>query len=204
MQINLNINKYNETAFCIGNAESRDGYDLESLRDHGLILGCNGLYRDFSPDLLVSVDKAIEDEIRTNYSGKWVYRHTYDRVFRIGNKEIKDKLYACGSTTAYLAIELGRTQLYFMGHDFNRVDEPQRRNNIYNGTANYKKASDEPCHYQNFISQFQEIINNNPQATFIFVNNNQKDVFNNSCNVEYVTYSEFKGELNDKKFKPKK
>ena len=50
-------------AFCIGNGESRKGFDLEQLRPHGKIYGCNGLYRDFTPDVLCSVDGPMMHEI---------------------------------------------------------------------------------------------------------------------------------------------
>ena len=50
-------------AFCIGNGESRKGFDLEQLRPHGKIYGCNALYRDFTPDVLVAVDHGICHEI---------------------------------------------------------------------------------------------------------------------------------------------
>ena len=49
--------------FCIGNGESRQGFDLEKLRPHGKIYGCNGLYRDFTPDVLCSVDGQMMHEI---------------------------------------------------------------------------------------------------------------------------------------------
>ena len=49
--------------FCIGNGTSRDGFDLERLRTHGLIYGCNALYRDFTPDVLCAVDQGIMHEI---------------------------------------------------------------------------------------------------------------------------------------------
>ena len=49
--------------FCIGNGESRLGFDLERLRPLGTIIGCNALYRDFKPDALVSVDHGIMHEI---------------------------------------------------------------------------------------------------------------------------------------------
>ena len=42
--------------FCIGNGESRQGFDLEKLRQHGTIYGCNAIYRDFMPDVLTAVD----------------------------------------------------------------------------------------------------------------------------------------------------
>ena len=49
--------------FCIGNGESRQGFDLEKLRQHGKIYGCNALYRDFMPDVLTAVDHGIMHEI---------------------------------------------------------------------------------------------------------------------------------------------
>ena len=49
--------------FCIGNGESRSPIDLIRLKPHGKIYGCNGLYRDFTPDVLTSVDGGMMHEI---------------------------------------------------------------------------------------------------------------------------------------------
>ena len=49
--------------FCIGNGESRKGFDLEKLRPYGKIYGCNAIYRDFMPDVLTAVDHGIMHEI---------------------------------------------------------------------------------------------------------------------------------------------
>ena len=49
--------------FCIGNGESRKNFDLETLRPHGKIYGCNALYRDFTPDVITAVDMGIMHEI---------------------------------------------------------------------------------------------------------------------------------------------
>ena len=49
--------------FCIGNGESRKDFDLEKLRPHGKIYGCNALYRDFKPDVITAVDMGIMHEI---------------------------------------------------------------------------------------------------------------------------------------------
>ena len=45
--------------FIIGNGESRKGFDLANLRQHGTIYGCNAIYRDFMPDVLTAVDHGI-------------------------------------------------------------------------------------------------------------------------------------------------
>ena len=49
--------------FCIGNGQSRAPIDLIKLRPHGKIYGCNGLYRDFTPDVLCSVDGPMMHEV---------------------------------------------------------------------------------------------------------------------------------------------
>ena len=49
--------------FCIGNGASRKNFNLEKLRPHGKIYGCNALYRTFTPDVLTAVDHGIMHEI---------------------------------------------------------------------------------------------------------------------------------------------
>ena len=52
-----------KVVFCIGNGQTRSSVDLIKLRPHGKIYGCNGLYRDFSPDVLCSVDGPMMHEV---------------------------------------------------------------------------------------------------------------------------------------------
>ena len=60
-----------EKVFCIGNGESRAPVDLIKLRPHGKIYGCNGLYRDFTPDVLTGVDGPMMHEIyQSGYADK--------------------------------------------------------------------------------------------------------------------------------------
>jgi len=57
--------------FCIGNGESRSPIDLIKLKPHGKIYGCNGLYRDFTPDVLTSVDGPMMHEVyQSGYADK--------------------------------------------------------------------------------------------------------------------------------------
>ena len=48
-------------AYIIGNGPSRKGLDLDSLE--GTTFGCNALFRDYSPDYLISGDSTIIKEI---------------------------------------------------------------------------------------------------------------------------------------------
>ena len=60
-----------KTVFCIGNGESRAPIDLIKLRPHGKIYGCNGLYRDFKPDVLTAVDGPMMHEVyQSGYDGE--------------------------------------------------------------------------------------------------------------------------------------
>ena len=67
--------------FCIGNGESRKNFDLETLRPYGKIYGCNGLYRDFTPDVLLAMDYNICHEIyRSGYAFDHpVYLKTWEK-----------------------------------------------------------------------------------------------------------------------------
>tara|TARA_B100000287_G_scaffold383704_1_gene389669 strand:- start:264 stop:1112 length:849 start_codon:yes stop_codon:yes gene_type:complete len=70
-----------DRVFCIGNGESRKNFDLQKLKPHGKIYGCNALYRDFTPDVLCAVDMGIMHEIYN--SG---YAQNNKVVFRDWNK----------------------------------------------------------------------------------------------------------------------
>ena len=47
----------------LGNGKSRLNFDLDELSEHAITFGCNALYRDFAPDILLTVDIPITLEI---------------------------------------------------------------------------------------------------------------------------------------------
>jgi hypothetical protein len=53
-------------AFVLGNGVSRLLVDLNQLKTHGRIYGCNALYREFVPDVLISTDRAIAHTIQNS------------------------------------------------------------------------------------------------------------------------------------------
>ena len=65
--------------FCFGNGKSRVGLDLDKYKQYGTVVGCNAIYRDFTPDILVALDAPIAHEIYrsgyahhgTSYLGYW-------------------------------------------------------------------------------------------------------------------------------------
>jgi hypothetical protein len=70
---------WNDTAVCLGNGQSRSGLDLNKLKDYATVIGCNAIYRDFSPDVLIALDSRMAHEIYRNanlqkskiYLGYW-------------------------------------------------------------------------------------------------------------------------------------
>ena len=83
--------------FCIGNGQSRKNFNLEKLRPHGKIYGCNALYRTFTPDVLTAVDHGIMHEI---YHSGYCYKN--ETWFRDWNKlpaDIFESLVYSGITT---------------------------------------------------------------------------------------------------------
>ena len=50
-------------AYIIGNGPSRKDFDLNKLPATGQTYGCNALYREFAPDMLISVDPGMHNEI---------------------------------------------------------------------------------------------------------------------------------------------
>ena len=56
-------------AFVLGNGVSRQGIDLDLLKSLGTVYGCNAIYREFVPDVLISTDVPISEAIqRTGYA----------------------------------------------------------------------------------------------------------------------------------------
>jgi hypothetical protein len=82
--------------FCIGNGTSRKNFNLEKLRPHGKIYGCNALYRTFTPDVLTAVDHGIMHEIY--HSGYCQKNETWFRDWNKLPSEIYESMVYSGLT----------------------------------------------------------------------------------------------------------
>ena len=265
--------------FCIGNGESRVGFDLERLRVLGTIVGCNALHRDFTPDVICAVDHGVMHEIYHSgicnhiqgYFRDWtkipekmykmvvegnVSSKDIDLIRKEGvltennkglskefvfhgsklegvahiikkNKEVieknistgqikvswihptkdrttsltdimngKDKGWATGPSSGYVACHLGATEVFLIGHDLQSTRPTV--NNIYKGTKHYVAKENGPTPHVNWVNQWLTLFKENPDVTFYKVNRdlNLKDNVNNhvdECagtpNLFYVDYS---------------
>jgi hypothetical protein len=265
--------------FCIGNGESRVGFDLERLRVLGTIVGCNALHRDFTPDVICAVDHGVMHEIYHSgicnhiqgYFRDWtkipekmykmvvegnVSSKDIDLIRKEGvltennkglskefvfhgsklegvahiikkNKEVieknistgqikvswihptkdrttsltdimngKDKGWATGPSSGYVACHLGATEVFLVGHDLQSTKPTV--NNIYKGTKHYVAKENGPTPHVNWVNQWLTLFKENPDVTFYKVNRdlNLKDNINKHVdewagtpNLFYVDYS---------------
>jgi len=75
----MNTLTWIDTAVCLGNGQSRQGLDLKKMKDYATVIGCNAIYRDFTPDILVALDSRVSHQIYRNanlndmkvYLGYW-------------------------------------------------------------------------------------------------------------------------------------
>ena len=185
-----------KVAFIIGNGESRKPIKLDFLREQGVIYGCNALYRDFYPDILVSLDVKMTNEIfDSGYKGCHIYKDlkTKNQTFLInqnGEKVTVDKGWSSGSTAAFLAASCVEfKEIYLIGFDFFKTDFV---NNVYKGTPNYVKSNSRPISTVFFREQIKTIMKNSPYKKFIWVNDLYKKIWTDVSNYDIMKVNKFK------------
>lgn len=157
------------TAFVLGNGRSRLSIDLESLRPHGKIYGCNGLYREFTPDVLVATDYPIARAIQeSGYALKNVF-YTRRPILESGALSLKRPYqgYSSGPNAVSLACYDGAKELYMIGFDCG--SPTPYLNNVYANTEFYKTSQDKATYAGNWVKQITQICRDFPLTKFIRV-----------------------------------
>jgi hypothetical protein len=189
-------------AIIIGNGKSRLQFDLDQLKTHGVTFGCNGIYRDFSPDYLVAMDRNMVDEIIDHkaYMNSVFYTQ-YDNA--IEKKIIRDRLPInftqpisetndSGTSAVKLASGFGFTRIFMIGFDYISED-PHKLNNVYAGTKNYGPHENhihERC-YDRWRSHLKRVIMANPQVEYYRVNLNNYEPNIRLTNYHNITKEQF-------------
>lgn len=154
-------------AFVLGNGRSRLGLDLTSLRSAGKTFGCNALYRDFSPDVLIATDPGITKEIEsTDYP---LYREFYTRnpSHQRSKPITKNFGYSSGPIAVTYAAMEGFEKIYLIGFDLVGINS--RHNNVYSGTPNYKDVNTDATYYGNWVNQIFDIAREYDTQQFVRV-----------------------------------
>jgi hypothetical protein len=157
VQNNVINNQISNRAVVIGNGISRNDLDknlFNLLRNHkaGLLAssavqtyGCNALYRDFTPDFLVSCGPEISKELaESGYCDNEIVFSTQDSVIQYPGKFYltpQNPHWDAGAIAAYLACFDGHKTVYLIGFD-GYSGENNSWYNVYAGTNGYPAAFD--------------------------------------------------------------
>ena len=158
------------TAFVIGNGISRQSVNLEQLKPLGKIYGCNALYRDFTPDVLISTDRPISAQIQqSGYPTKNKF-YTRKPLDGLGALKVPKEYYGFSSgplATGIAAIDQHRI-IYMIGFDMGPTLE-KKFNNVYASTEFYRTADATPVFTGNWIKQILTITKDFPKTQFVRV-----------------------------------
>lgn len=182
-------------AFVVGNGTSRQLVNLSDLKPHGKIYGCNALYRDFIPDVLVAVDPSMVQELADSeimsQTNVWV-GNTFGIVGLDKVKQLTPNIgYSAGNTALHIAAKTS-TEIYILGFDF--VGIKDEINNVYAGTVNYKSRNTPAIFYNRWVRQFKTVIASSPTVQFVRVVSDDffVDLNANFENYKEINYKEFK------------
>lgn len=129
-------------AFIIGNGPSRKDFDLEVLRNLGVIFGTNALYRDFEPDFLVAIDEPIILEIEASSFPKdrFIVPPLQEQYEPVEFNPVRPRNNA-GLCAMNEAIKRGFKDLVCLGMDFILREPSYNLGNIYANTECYDETT---------------------------------------------------------------
>lgn len=158
------------TAFVLGNGVSRRPIDVNQLAKLGPVYGCNALYRNHTPTVLVSTDQPISTVIQE--SGYSINNRFYTRkpISGLGAHAIPKEYYgfSSGPIAAALAASDGHLKIYLLGFDMG-PNSNGRFNNVYANTEFYKTADALPTYTGNWANQLVTIMQQYSNQQFVRV-----------------------------------
>ena len=158
------------SAYVLGNGTSRHSVNLEKLRSYGKIYGCNALYRDFAPDVLIATDPGISKEIQDSGYARTNTFYTRHPEPNSGAKLIEYNFGYSSGPIALSYASIGAEVVYLLGFDFAGL--AGLFNNVYANTMHYKQSDQPETYYGNWVNQVQNIVKNNANRRYIRVVNN--------------------------------
>ena len=154
-------------AFVLGNGVSRQQIELTQLKILGTIYGCNAIYREFEPDVLISTDTPISERIQHEGYSQTHVHYTRKPLPDSGARRITQKYFgfSSGPVAVGQAALDGAVAVYLIGFDMGPTRNG-RFNNCYADTEFYKKSSAVPTFTGNWVRQLRTIMKDFPQTSF--------------------------------------
>jgi hypothetical protein len=186
-------------AFVLGNGVSRQSIDLTQLKTLGTVYGCNAIYREFVPDVLISTDTPISERIQAEgYSQQHVH-YTRKPLPDSGSRRIAQKYfgYSSGPVAVAQAALDGAVVIYLVGFDMGPTRNG-RFNNCYADTEFYKKSSANPTFAGNWTNQLKTIARDFPKVSFFRITGDTtaeiRDLLG-VANLAHMTMANFKNRV---------
>ena len=190
-------------AFVLGNGVSRLSVDLNQLKQRGRIYGCNALYREFVPDVLISTDKAIAHTIQNSGYAQNNTMYTRKPLPGLGAHSVPQRYF--GFSSGPIAVGLAAIDqhlaVYLIGFDMG-PSATNKFNNVYADTEFYKKSSAIPTFTGNWSRQIVTICRDFPRTSFHRVMGGTTAVvpeFNNIDNLRNMPMTDFVDRINNTK-----
>lgn len=158
--------------------------------------GCNGIYRDYSPNFLIVTSEIIAKELHdANYDdSNVVLAHAnqvlnYPKSFHlIPHDDFKD----AGSTALRTACFDGHQKVYMVGFDSQNL--PGQNNNVYANTHGYG-SNEAPIDDRNWVSNWLEVMQTYNNVEFIRVTHREDyplpEKLNYATNLRSISFRDF-------------
>jgi len=189
-------------AFVLGNGVSRQVVDLTQLKSLGTTYGCNAIYCEFVPDVLISTDTPISERIQSEGYGQTHIHYTRKPLPDSGSRRITQKYFGFSSgpvAVGQAAID-GATAIYLVGFDMGPTRNG-RFNNCYADTEFYKKSSANPTFTGNWVNQLKTITRDFPKTSFFRITGDTtaeiRDLLG-VANLAHMTMADFQNRLVNK------
>ena len=113
-------------AFILGNGITRLEIDCEGLLDYGAVYGCNRIYQEFAPTVLVSTDAGMAEEIQqSGYSARYThYTRSNNKIKDSGAHILPKEIhgYSSGPAALGLAALSQANYLFMIGMDLKGIN----------------------------------------------------------------------------------
>lgn len=191
-------------AFVLGNGISRQSIDLTQLKTLGRTYGCNAIYREFEPDVLISTDTPISERIQQEGYSQTHIHYTRKPSPNSGALRIAQQYYGYSSgpvAVAQAALD-GAVAVYLLGFDMGPT-RIGRFNNVYADTEFYKKSSAVPTFTGNWVRQLKNIARDFSKTSFFRVTGDTtaeiRDLLG-VANLTHISIATFVSRLQSKEF----
>jgi hypothetical protein len=190
-------------AFVLGNGISRHGISLLALQERGPVYGCNALYREFVPDVLIATDRPIATAIQeSGYSAQHRF-YTRRPLPNLGAHTVPKPYFgfSSGPIAAGLAALDGHTCIYLLGFDMGPTTA-NTINNLYAGTEFYRDNNAPPTYTGNWIKQLTQVMTEHKLVQFVRVQGPttaQIPQLDTIRNLDHVDLATFVDRINNKK-----